>query len=94
MLMKCKLNVIEFNVSAFRQNEKLQTSYSLSIEENLTTDDLLVKIDGLCKSLKKRNNIVCVWFEPPFNIRFLSGDLIDEATVVINYTQMREVCHK
>lgn len=86
--MSRKLNVIEFNISALRQNEKAQTSYSIPIEENLTTDDLLVKIDDLCKSICSRKNAVSVWADPPFNIAFLSGDFIDEATVVINYTEL------
>lgn len=84
--MNRKLNVIEFNVSAFRQNEKTQTSYSIPIEENLTTDDLSIKINDLCKSIRSRKNVVCVWSNPPFNFTFLSDNYIDEATVIINYT--------
>lgn len=89
--MKRKMNVIELNVSGLRRNEKAQTSYSLPLEENLTIDNLGIKINDLCRSIRNRKNVVCVWFDPPFNISFSNGNYINEATIVVYYTKWKDL---
>lgn len=91
MIMKKELIVIESNVSKLRNSQKgVQVSKTIPLEENLTIDDLIVKINNLCKDILKHKNVVSAWFAPPFNIGFSSENLINRAKVIIYYTQCNE----